>query len=194
MEKNIIIVDNYDSFTHLIQYYLKQLAAHVCIIKNDDSCLKNMEALSPTHLVLSPGPGNPDDAGFTLDVIGQYYKTYPMLGLCLGHQSIAQFFGAHIVRGTEIMHGKCSLMSHTEQGLFEGFPCEFKAMRYHSFVIDPDTLPDECAVTAWTHDKYGHKVMMGFQHRDYPVFGIQYHPEAVLTECGNAIFENFLRI
>jgi anthranilate synthase component 2 len=191
-EKKLIIIDNYDSFTFTIKSYFQTLKIKTKVIKNDDKRIKKLESFEPTHIVLSPGPGNPDSAGYTLEAIKQYCKVYPMLGICLGHQSIIQAFGGRIIHADEIMHGKLSIISHASAGLFTGIPNNFNAARYHSLVADPQTMPTEFKVSGWTYDKRRRKIIMAFQHETYPLFGVQYHPEAVLTEHGYAVFENFL--
>lgn len=193
-EKRLIIIDNYDSFTYTIKNYFVTLGITTEVIKNDDARLKNLEELAPNYIVLSPGPGNPDNTGYTIDIINKYHTTYSILGICLGHQSIIQAFGGTIIHATEIMHGKQSKISHTGLGLFAGIPNEFCATRYHSLIADPATIPKEFMVTGWTYDSTGAKVVMAIQHKTYPLFGIQYHPEAVLTEHGHAVLNNFLTL
>ena len=177
-KNNLIIIDNYDSFTYTIKNYFETIKVPTDIIKNDDPILKKLDELDPTFLVLSPGPGNPSDAGLTLDVIKQHYTQYPILGICLGHQCIAQAFGGHVIHASEVMHGKQSTIYHAQQGLFKEIPKQFSATRYHSLMVDPIRFPQELEVTAWTYDKHNNKVIMGLEHRDYPLYGVQYHPEA----------------
>ena len=190
--RKLIIIDNYDSFTYTIKHYFETLKVSTEVIKNDDKRLKNVSDLHPTHIVLSPGPGHPDDAGYTIDVIKKYYKRYPILGICLGHQCIMQAFGGTIINADEIMHGKISKISHTGEGLFADLPNDFTVARYHSLVVDKDTIPAEFKLTGWTYDKAFKKVAMAFEHKKYPLFGVQYHPEAILTEHGYAQFKIFL--
>lgn len=192
MPKKLLIIDNYDSFTYTIKNYFETLKVNTQVIKNDDPILEKLDELNPTWLVFSPGPGNPNDAGFTLDIIRKYYPRYPMLGICLGHQCIAQAFGGLVIYAREIMHGKQSIIHHEQQGIFAGIPNQFIATRYHSLVVDPVTLPQELEITAWADDECD--VMMGLQHKHYPLFGVQYHPEAILTEYGYQVLENFLSI
>ena len=190
--QRLILIDNYDSFTYTIKNYLETLRVETVVIKNDDERLMKLEALDPTHILLSPGPGNPDEAGYTIEVIKKYHSFYPFLGVCLGHQCIIQAFGGKIVHADKVMHGKVSLMSHTSEGLFSGIAHPFKVTRYHSLVVDTKTMPDEFKLTGWTYDQTEKEVVMAFQHKKYPLFGVQYHPEAILTEHGYAVFQNFL--
>ncbi|MCD6039654.1 MAG: trpG [Gammaproteobacteria bacterium] len=192
LTKKLIIIDHYDSFTYTIKNYFDTLGAFTEIIKNDDARLENLEKLTPAALVLSPGPGHPSETGYTLEIIKKYHAIYPMLGICLGHQSLAYAFGGRIMYAPEIMHGKQSKIFHTSEGLFAGLPNEFSATRYHSLVVDPATLPKEFKITAWAYDKVKTKIIMAFQHQTYPLFGIQYHPEAILTEHGYAVLKNFI--
>lgn len=191
---NLIIIDNYDSFTYTIKNYFETLHVSTEIIKNDDPILKKLDELSPTFLVLSPGPGNPSDAGFTLDVIKQYYKRYPILGICLGHQCIADAFGGHVTHARDVMHGKQSIIYHQQKGLFKGIPEQFTATRYHSLQVDPACFPNELEITAWTYDNLNNKVIMALQHRAYPLYGVQYHPEAILTQHGLLLLQNFVTL
>lgn len=191
-QQTLILIDNYDSFTYTIKNYIETLQVETIVIKNDDAQLMNLEALDPTHILLSPGPGNPDEAGFTLDVIKKYHAVYPFLGVCLGHQCLIQAFGGKIIHANEIMHGKVSVMSHSGAGLFNGISQPFKIARYHSLVADKETMPDELFITGWTYDQTGQETIMAFQHKKMPIFGVQYHPEAILTEHGHTVFKNFL--
>jgi len=190
--KKLIIIDNYDSFTYTIKDYFDTLDIHTLVLKNDDEKVNTIEALQPDYIVLSPGPGNPNDAGYTLAVIKKYYKRYPILGVCLGHQCLVQEFGGNIIHATEIVHGKISTIFHNNEGLFANIPNQFNATRYHSLVADENTLPKQFKVTAWTYDAANAKVVMGLQHTLFPLFGVQYHPEAALTEYGHRVFQNFL--
>ena len=193
---NVLIIDNYDSFTYTIQYYLNSLGANTVVVKNDDPRLKSIDdAFNPSHILLSPGPGNPHEAGLTLAVITEHYKRYPLLGICLGHQCLAKAWGGKIVHANRVMHGKRSQLHHNQQGLFQQLPSPFPVTRYHSLLIQPESCPDAFQITAWTGatPHAGDYAIMAIQHRHYPIFGIQYHPEAVLTQYGNAIFANFLQ-
>ena len=194
VNNNLIIIDNYDSFTHTIKNYFETLHVPTEIIKNDDPILKKLDELSPAFLVLSPGPGNPDDAGFTLDVIKQYYTQYPILGICLGHQCIAQAFGGRVIHASEVMHGKQSIIYHEQKGLFKGVPEQFTATRYHSLQVYSNCFPEELEITAWTYDNLNNNVIMGLQHRAYPLYGVQYHPEAILTQHGFLLLQNFVTL
>jgi anthranilate synthase/aminodeoxychorismate synthase-like glutamine amidotransferase len=191
---SLLIIDNYDSFTYTINYYFESLGLKTKVIQNDDPRLKNLEALKPSHIVLSPGPGTPNEAGYSLEIIKRYHRIYPMLGICLGHQCLAQAFGAEIIHADRIMHGKLSILSHTEEGLFVGIEQDFKVMRYHSLVIKPESLSTNFSSTAWTYDHPEKKVIMAIQDKNYPLFGVQFHPEAALSEHGLAIMQNFINL
>ena len=190
--KKLLIIDNYDSFTYTIKHYFESLHVMTEVIKNDDSRLMDLHKMNPSAIVLSPGPGNPDDSGLTLHIIKKYYKDFPILGICLGHQCIMQVFGGTIIHAPEVMHGKLSTLTHTGDGLFTDLPNHFNVMRYHSLVVDPTTIPPAFKVSAWTIGKGGEHIVMAFHHQTYPLFGIQYHPESILTEHGFEIFKHFL--
>jgi anthranilate synthase component 2 len=191
--KKLVLIDNYDSFTYTIKNYFESLGISTVVIRNDDLCLRDLESLNPSHLLLSPGPGNPDDSGFTLEIIKNHYKHYPILGICLGHQCIMQAFGGNIIHAPEVMHGKLSKLTHTGDGLFTNLPNDFNVMRYHSLIVDWEKVPPEFKISGWTLDSLGRKIVMAFHHKTYPLFGIQYHPEAILTEHGLEIVRNFLK-
>lgn len=191
----IVVIDNYDSFTYNLVQYLGELAAELPVaadlqvFRNDEITLEQIVALKPDGIVISPGPGTPDDSGVSLDIIKDLGPTVPILGVCLGHQSMGQVFGGDVVRAAELMHGKTSPIFHTGQGVFAGLTSPFLATRYHSLVIDPATCPKVLEVTAWVEDG----TIMGVQHRDYPhLQGVQFHPESILTEAGMQILRNFL--
>ena len=191
----ILVIDNYDSFTYNLVQYLGELgaelpvAANVQVYRNDKISLGEVKQLQPTGVVISPGPGRPDDAGISLELIRQLGPTLPILGVCLGHQSIGQVFGGNIVRAPELMHGKTSLVHHTGVGVFRGLENPFTATRYHSLVIERQTCPDELEVTAWVEDG----TIMGVRHRNYRhIEGVQFHPESILTSSGKQILRNFL--
>ena len=191
----ILVIDNYDSFTYNLVQYLGELgqelpvAADLQVFRNDDITVAEILALKPNGIVISPGPGTPDDSGVSLDIIQTLGPTLPILGVCLGHQSIGQVFGGNVVRAAELMHGKTSPVFHTGQGVFAGLENPFQATRYHSLVIDRPTCPDVLEITAWVEDG----TIMGVQHRDYPhLQGVQFHPESILTNAGMQILRNFL--
>lgn len=184
------MIDNYDSFTYNLVHYLQMLSADVAVRRNDEISLEDIRRAKPDAIVISPGPCTPKEAGISVDVIREFYREIPILGVCLGHQSIGYAFGASIVRAKRLMHGKTSLIWHTSEGIFEGLKNPFSAVRYHSLVIDRNTLPDFLKVTAWSEDEE----IMGIQHVDYPLFGVQFHPESILSEEGMKLLENFLRI
>jgi len=186
----ILMIDNYDSFTYNLVQYFQILGADVIVKKNDEIGLDQIRAIDPEAIVISPGPCTPKEAGISVEVIRELYKDYPILGVCLGHQSIGYAFGAKIVRAKRLMHGKTSLITHTGEGIFSGLPNPFTAVRYHSLAIDTNTLPAFIKVTAWSEDGE----VMGVQHTEYPVFGVQFHPESVLSEAGLDLLRNFLFI
>lgn len=191
----LVLIDNYDSFTYNIVHYLGILNHQVDVIKNDSPLLESLDSLDYTHIILSPGPGSPLDSGLTMEAINSLHKKRPILGVCLGHQCLGHFFGGRVVAAKQVMHGKASIMCHDETVLFTGLPKQFKVIRYHSLVIDPDTMPAELKITGWTTDPQGNMdTIMAIQHRDYPIFGVQYHPEAILTEYGLEIFQNFIEV
>lgn len=191
----IIVIDNYDSFTYNLVQYLGELgaefpvASEIQVFRNDQISLEQIRKLKPDGVVISPGPGRPEDAGISLDLIQQLGETLPILGVCLGHQSIGQVFGGQIVFAPELMHGKTSQVSHTGVGIFRGLDNPLTATRYHSLVIDRLTCPDVLEITAWVEDG----TIMGVRHRNYPhVEGVQFHPESVLTSSGKQLLRNFL--
>ena len=184
----IVLLDNYDSFGHNLARYLEQLGETVSVIRNDATDVKALLALAPTHIVISPGPGTPAEAGISVDLVRACGSGIPLLGVCLGHQCIGAAFGAGVVRA-EPVHGKVSPVEHGERDLFAGLPSPLTATRYHSLVLDPDTLPEMLEPTAWTSG-----VLMGLRHRTLPMWGVQFHPEAVLTRHGHALLRNFLAL
>ncbi len=191
----LLVIDNYDSFTYNLVQYLGELAAEfpvaadIKVFRNDKITLDEIKALKPDGVVISPGPGRPDDAGISLDLIQKLGTDLPILGVCLGHQSIGQVFGGNIVSAPELMHGKTSQVSHTGVGVFQGLENPIIATRYHSLVIDRDTCPDVLEITAWVEDG----TIMGVRHRNYPhIEGVQFHPESVLTSSGKQLLRNFL--
>ncbi|MFQ4138863.1 anthranilate synthase component II [Nodosilinea sp. PGN35] len=191
----ILVIDNYDSFTYNLVQYLGELGAELPVagdlrvFRNDEITVDEIVALKPDGIVISPGPGTPDDSGVSLEIIEKLGPTLPILGVCLGHQSLGQVFGGRVVRAAELMHGKTSPVFHTGQGVFAGLENPFLATRYHSLVIDRATCPEALEITAWVEDG----TIMGVQHRDYPhLHGVQFHPESILTEAGLQILRNFL--
>lgn len=184
----ILLIDNYDSFTWNLYQYFCELGASVTVKRNDDITLDDIDALSPDKIVISPGPCTPDEAGISLDVIRRYAGKTPLLGVCLGHQAIAQAFGARIVRAEKVMHGKTSPITHQQQGVFCGLNNPLTVTRYHSLLIDPATLPDCFEVTA--RSETGE--IMGIRHREWDLEGVQFHPESILSEQGHALLANFL--
>jgi len=189
----ILMIDNYDSFTYNLVQYLGELGADVVVKRNDQITLEEIENLAPERIMLSPGPCTPNEAGISLDVIHHFKGKLPIFGVCLGHQSVGQAFGGDIVRAAQIMHGKTSPIHHTDVGIFQNIEIPFEATRYHSLVIDKQTLPDCLEVTAWTqHDNGERDEIMGVRHKDYAIEGVQFHPESILTEHGHELLQNFL--
>ncbi|ODP96715.1 anthranilate synthase component II [Salinivibrio sp. DV] len=189
----LLIIDNYDSFTYNLYQYFCQLGVDVCVKRNDELAIADIEAMEPSHLVISPGPCTPNEAGISLEVIRHFAGQIPILGVCLGHQSIAQVFGASVIRANAVMHGKTSLVEHDHQGIFNRLPSPFTVTRYHSLVVDPQTLPDCLTVTATTTEPDGRQIIMGLKHRTLPIEGVQFHPESILTEHGHDLLANFLQ-
>jgi para-aminobenzoate synthetase component 2 len=192
----LLVLDNYDSFTFNLVQYLGELAAEhpiageLRVERNDALSLEQIRALAPAAILISPGPGDPDQSGVCLEVLRELSPTIPTLGVCLGHQSIAQVYGGKVVRAKELMHGKTSPVHHSGQGVFEGLPNPLTATRYHSLIAERETLPDCLEITAWLDDG----TIMGLRHRDFPhIQGVQFHPESVLTQEGHALLANFLR-
>lgn len=187
------MLDNYDSFTFNLVQYLQTLGAEVRVERNDALTVDQIEKLAPQRIVISPGPRTPNDAGVSLEVIERLGATTPILGVCLGHQSIGQVYGGHVIRAGKIMHGKTSRIRHGGKGVFAGLPDGYEATRYHSLVVDKTTLPACLEVTAWTENDDGSmEEIMGLRHREYPVQGVQFHPESILTQHGHALLKNFL--
>ncbi len=189
----ILMIDNYDSFTYNLVQYLGELGADVVVERNDQITLKEIEELAPERIMLSPGPCTPAEAGISLDVIKHFQGKLPIFGVCLGHQSIGQAFGGDIVRASQIMHGKTSAMHHNGVGVFKDLPNPFEATRYHSLVIDQDTLPDCLEISAWTETDSGViDEIMGVRHKTLAIEGVQFHPESILSEHGHELLKNFL--
>jgi anthranilate synthase component 2 len=185
----ILVIDNYDSFTYNIVQYLAELGAEVSVFRNDEIALDGIEAARPSHLVLSPGPCTPREAGITLAAIRHFAGRIPILGICLGHQAIGEAFGGKVVRAAKVMHGKVSRIEHDGQGVFSGLPGSFTATRYHSLAVEHQSLP-ECLIAS-AHAEDGE--IMGLRHRDLQVEGVQFHPEALLTEHGHEMLQNFIQ-
>lgn len=183
----ILIIDNYDSFTYNLVQYLGELGAEIHVARNDEITLQEIRDLKPERIVVSPGPGDPDDGGISNDVIREFGPTIPILGVCLGHQCIGQVYGGVVTRAPRLMHGKTSPVYHNGSGVFNGVPSPFNATRYHSLIVE-EPLPDCLQVIAFTSEGE----VMGLQHKDYPVVGVQFHPESILTEHGKRILANFL--
>ncbi|HEY3520098.1 MAG TPA: aminodeoxychorismate/anthranilate synthase component II [Rhodanobacteraceae bacterium] len=190
----LLLVDNYDSFTFNLAQYLGELGEEVRVSRNDALDVAGIRALAPARILISPGPGTPDDAGVSLDLLRELAGEIPILGVCLGHQAIGQAFGGRIVRAKQIMHGKTSMIHHTGTGVFAGLPNPFEATRYHSLVIERASLPECLEITAWTQTpEGGFDEIMGVRHRKLPVEGVQFHPESILTRNGHDLLSNFLR-
>ena len=190
----ICLIDNYDSFTYNIVTYCHQLGHAPTIYKNDQLSLDEFKELNAKSVILSPGPGTPNDSGITLEIIKHYAGQVPILGICLGHECIAQVYGAEIIHAHKIMHGKVSLVYHDGEGIFEGVPNPVKVARYHSLIIDPETLSDEFVVSAWCENSDGSREVMGIRHKKLALEGVQFHPESVLTEYGHLMLANFLKL
>lgn len=189
----LLMIDNYDSFTFNVVQYLAELGADVHVVRNDEISVADIEALKPERIVISPGPCTPNEAGISLDVIRAYAGRLPILGICLGHQSIGQAFGGKVVRARAVMHGKTSPIYHANEGVFKELPSPYTATRYHSLVVEKDTLPDCLEITAWTQTPAGEvDEIMGLRHKTYDIQGVQFHPESILTEHGHALLNNFL--
>lgn len=190
----LLMLDNYDSFTYNLVQYLQTLGAEVKVVRNDALSVDEIAALAPQRIVISPGPCTPNEAGVSLELIRRLGPTTPILGVCLGHQSIGQVYGGDVIRATNIMHGKTSPIRHEGKGVFAGLPDRYQATRYHSLVVDKTTLPACLEMTAWTENADGSiEEIMGLRHREYPVEGVQFHPESILTEHGHALLKNFLQ-
>ena len=189
----ILMIDNYDSFTYNIVQYLLELGAEVEVRRNDEITIAEIEAMAPEKIVISPGPCTPNEAGISLETVDHFAGKIPILGICLGHQSIGQSFGGTIVRAGSVMHGKTSAIHHNGEGVFAGLKQPFEATRYHSLVVDKATLPSTLEVTAWTEKDGEVDEIMGLQHRELSIEGVQFHPESILTEHGYDLLKNFLK-
>ncbi|MCS3608817.1 aminodeoxychorismate synthase component II [Erwinia rhapontici] len=190
----LLLIDNYDSFTWNLYQYFSELGAEVCVRRNDEITLAEIDALAPEHLVISPGPCTPNEAGISLEAIRYFSGKLPILGVCLGHQAIAQAFGARVVRARKVMHGKTSAIEHRDGGVFAGLNHPLTVARYHSLIVESGSLPAEFEVTAWTVDENGQPdEIMGFRHRTLSLEGVQFHPESILSEQGHQLLDNFLK-
>jgi anthranilate synthase component II len=189
----LLMLDNYDSFTYNLVQYLQSLGAEVKVVRNDALTVDEIEKLAPDRIVISPGPCTPNEAGVSLELIERLGQRTPILGVCLGHQSIGQAYGGDVIRAKTIMHGKTSRIRHEGKGVFAHLPDAYEATRYHSLVVDRGTLPDSLEITAWTELEDGSfEEIMGLRHKEFPVQGVQFHPESILTEHGHALLKNFL--
>lgn len=189
----LLMIDNYDSFTYNLVQYFGELGEEVKVLRNDQTTLEEIEKLAPQYIVVSPGPGKPINAGISMEVIEKLAGKLPILGVCLGHQSIAQVFGGKIIHAKDIMHGKVSKVQHSNDGVFRGLSLPFTATRYHSLVIEKESLPDCLEITAWTTDANGGiEEIMGVKHKTLAIEGVQFHPESILTEHGHQLLQNFL--
>ncbi len=191
MNKKLLVIDNYDSFTYNLVQYLGELGAETLVWRNDGFDLSEIDVLKPDGIVISPGPCTPNEAGHSVEVIRQFDERYPMLGVCLGHQSMGAAYGAKVLRAKKIMHGKTSTISHDGSAVFKGLASDLVVTRYHSLIVQD--LPSELVANAWVDDE-GEQVIMGLRHVEKPVWGVQFHPESILTETGHAMLQNFIDI
>ncbi|WP_394223026.1 anthranilate synthase component II [Alteromonas gracilis] len=189
----LLLIDNFDSFTHNLARYFTELGANVEVVRNNALTIDDISRLAPSQLVISPGPCTPNEAGISLSAIAHFTGKIPMLGVCLGHQAIGQVFGADVVGAQEIKHGKVSTLKHHNTGLFTGLPDTFNVTRYHSLVLDPASLPSSLNVDAWCETAHGTQEIMAISHSQHPIWGVQYHPESLLTEHGHSVLEAFLQ-
>ena len=190
----IFVLDNYDSFTYNLVQYIGELGAEVEVRRNDQVTVEEVERMGPEKIVISPGPCTPHEAGISIDLVKQLAGKIPILGVCLGHQAIGEAFGGHVVRAPHLMHGKTSKVIHDNKTVFQGLPIPMTATRYHSLIVEEKDLPMELEVSAWTTEKDGSRTIMGLRHKQYPVEGVQFHPESVLTEAGKKLIANFLQL
>jgi anthranilate synthase/aminodeoxychorismate synthase-like glutamine amidotransferase len=183
----ILVIDNYDSFTYNIVQQMGMFGAELCVIRNDEMTPAQVKHLNPSHIIISPGPGDPNDAGISMSVIQDCGGSIPILGVCLGHQSIGQAFGGKVVRAGNLMHGKTSMVTHNQDPIYTHVPTQFVATRYHSLIVEEATFPDSLEANAWAESGE----IMGLRHREYPILGVQFHPESILTPDGATILKNF---
>ncbi len=193
MVRVVFVLDNYDSFTYNLVQYLGELGAKVEVRRNDRVTVADIEAIEPERIVISPGPCTPQQAGISIELIRHFAGKLPMLGVCLGHQAIGAAFGGKVVRAPHLMHGKTSAVTHDNQTIFHGLPTPMTATRYHSLIVEEKDLPAELEVSAWTTEKDGSRTIMGLRHRRFPIEGVQFHPESVLTDAGKKLMSNFLK-
>ena len=187
MTSRVLIIDNYDSFVYILAQYLGELGLNPIVFRNDKLTTDGVSDLDPDTILISPGPGTPDDSGISMELIEEFKEKIPIFGVCLGLQCIGEFFGGNVIRAPAVMHGKTSLIKHDGKGVFKSLPNPFEATRYHSLIVDRDTLPDDLEVTAETDDG----LIMGLRHKTFPVEGVQFHPESILTNVGYSLLENF---
>ena len=187
MTSRVLIIDNYDSFVYILAQYLGELGLNPIVLRNDKLTTDGVSDLDPDTILISPGPGTPDDSGISMELIEEFKEKIPIFGVCLGLQCIGEFFGGNVIRAPAVMHGKTSLIKHDGKGVFKSLPNPFEATRYHSLIVDRDTLPDDLEVTAETDDG----LIMGLRHKAFPVEGVQFHPESILTNVGYSLLENF---
>ncbi|MDH5393127.1 MAG: aminodeoxychorismate/anthranilate synthase component II [Gammaproteobacteria bacterium] len=191
----VLMIDNYDSFTFNLVQYLGELGAEVAVHRNDQITIEEIESLKPERIMISPGPCTPNEAGISMQAIEHFAGKLPMLGVCLGHQAIGQVFGGKIIHAKKIMHGKTSMMHHNNEGVFKGLTNPYQATRYHSLVIEKESLPDCLQITAWTENENGElDEIMGVRHKELPIEGVQFHPESILTQHGHDLLKNFLEM
>jgi len=186
----ILMIDNYDSFTYNLVQYLGALGQDIKVFRNDKITIDKIKKLCPKRIVISPGPGRPEDAGISCDVIREFARNIPILGVCLGHQCLGYVYGGRIIGAKKLMHGKTSLIYHNQQTIFKGIANPFIGTRYHSLIVERKSLPDDLEIIAWTKEKE----IMGLKHKDYPLWGVQFHPESILTKVGKDILKNFLNL
>jgi anthranilate synthase/aminodeoxychorismate synthase-like glutamine amidotransferase len=189
----VFVLDNYDSFTYNLVQYVGELGCDVEVRRNDQVSIGEIEAMRPERIIISPGPCTPREAGISLELVRHFAGKIPVLGVCLGHQAIGEAFGGHVVRNSHIMHGKTSQVVHDNKTVFQGLPSPMTATRYHSLIVEEKSLPEELEVSAWTTEKDGTRTIMGLRHKKFPVEGVQFHPESVLTDAGKNLIGNFLK-
>lgn len=190
----VFVLDNYDSFTYNLVQYLGELGAEVAVRRNDQVTVKEVEAMRPERILISPGPCTPQEAGISMDIFRHFSGKLPILGVCLGHQALGAAFGGNVVRAPHLMHGKTSQIAHDGRTVFKDLQLPFTATRYHSLIVEESALPSELEVSAWTTESDGSRTIMGLRHREYPVEGVQFHPESVLTSEGKKLIKNFLEL